>query len=194
MGRKICYIHTRCEDTLIFTETKLSGAFIIDVEKISDERGFFARVWDKNIFEKNTLNINLVQCNISFNKKRGTVRGMHYQEHPYQEAKLIRCTKGSVYEVMIDLRKDSKTYRKWESVELHSDQHRMLYVPEGFALGFQTLEDDTELFYQMSQFYMPGFSRGIRWNDESFRIKWPLEVTVISKKDMLYSDFDSNFV
>lgn len=189
MGRKICNLRTRCENTLIFTETKLKGPCIIDVEKITDSRGFFARSWDKNIFEKNELNPNLVQCNISFNRKKGTLRGIHYQEQPYQEAKLIRCTKGSAYEVMIDLRENSRTFMQWESVELHSDEHRMLYVPEGFALGFQTLEDNTELFYQMSQFFMPEFSRGIKWNDESFMISWPLEITVISEKDRSYGPF-----
>jgi len=174
---------------LIFTQTKLKGAYIIDIEKITDSRGFFARSWDKNIFEDNGLNANLAQCNISFNRKKGTLRGMHYQEDPYQEAKLIRCTKGSVYEVMIDLREVSKTYMQWESVELDSEKHKMLYVPEGFALGFQTLEDNTELFYQMSQFYMPEFSRGIRWDDKSFKITWPLKISVISEKDKSYDSF-----
>ena len=189
MGRKICDLCARCENSLIFTKTKIDGPYTIDVEKITDSRGFFARAWDKNIFEKTGLNQNLVQCNISFNKKRGTIRGMHYQKQPYQEAKLIRCTKGSAYEVMIDLRENSKTYMQWESVELHSDEHKMLYVPEGFALGFQTLEDNTELFYQMSQFFMPEFSRGIKWDDESFRISWPLEITMISEKDGSYEPF-----
>lgn len=174
-----------------FIELELKGAYIIEPKKIEDERGFFARSWDKKIFEEKSLNSNLVQCNISFNKKKGTIRGMHYQEHPYQEAKLVRCTKGSVYEVMIDLRKSSKTFKQWESVELNSDEHRMLYVPEGFALGFQTLEDNTELFYQMSQPYMPEFSRGIRWDDDVFKISWPLKITVISKNDMSFSPFSS---
>jgi len=186
VGWKICDAHTRGENILIFSETKLKGSYIIDVEKVNDVRGFFARSWDKNIFEQKGLNSNLVQCNISFNKKRGTLRGMHYQEYPYQEAKLVRCTSGSVYEVMIDLRKDSKTFRQWESVELHSDEHKMLYVPEGFALGFQTLEDNTELFYQMSQFYMPEFSRAVRWDDPAFKIMWPHDITVISKKDLSF--------
>jgi dTDP-4-dehydrorhamnose 3,5-epimerase len=177
------------QNLLIFTETTLQGVFIIDIEKIVDDRGFFARAWDKDVFKENGLNNNLVQCNISFNKKKGTLRGMHYQDAPYQEAKLIRCTKGSVYEVMIDLRENSKTYLQWKSVELDSEKHKMLYVPEGFALGFQTLKDNTELFYQMSQFYMSEFSRGIRWDDKSFRISWPLEISVISEKDKSYDSF-----
>lgn len=175
---------------MIFNETNLRGSYVIDVEKTNDERGFFARSWDKNIFEQNGLNNNFVQCNISFNKKKGTLRGMHYQEHPYQEAKLVRCTRGKVYEVMVDLRKNSPTFKQWEAVELCADEHKMLYIPEGVALGFQTLEDNTELFYQMSQFYMPEFSRGVRWNDNAFKILWPHKVTVISKKDMSFDPFN----
>ena len=175
---------------MIFNETKLKGSYIINIEKINDERGFFARSWDKNIFEQRGLNSNLVQCNISFNIKKGTLRGMHYQEHPFQEAKLVWCTRGSVYEVLIDLRKDSQTFKQWESVELHSDEHNMLYVPEGFALGFQTLEDNTELFYQMSQYYKPEYSRGVIWNDKSLKIKWPLEMTMISEKDLSLPNLD----
>jgi len=169
---------------MIFTETKLKGAFIIEPEKIEDERGFFARAWDKKIFEEKGINSNFVQANISFNKKKGTLRGMHYQAEPYEEAKLVRCIRGRVYEVMIDLRKNSETFMEWMGVELGAENYKMLYVPEGFALGFQTLEDDTELFYQMSQFYMPEYSRGVLWNDEAFKIAWPLEPTVISKRDL----------
>ena len=175
---------------MIFNETKLKGSYIIDVEKINDNRGFFARTWDKNIFEQKGLNSNLTQCNISFNKKKGTLRGMHYQEHPYQETKLVRCTRGSVYEVMIDLRKDSKTFKQWDAVELCADQHKMLYIPEGMALGFQTLEDNTELFYQMSQFYMPEYSKGLKYDDPSLKILWPLRITVISQKDKSWKFID----
>ena len=157
--------------------------YVIEIEEINDERGFFSRAWDKKIFEEKKLNSNMVQCNISFNKKKGTLRGLHYQEKPFDEAKLVRCTSGSVYEVIVDLRNNSPTFKKWCGIELNSREHNMVYVPEGCALGFQTLEDNTELFYQMSQYYKPEFSRGIRWNDESFQISWPLEVTVISKKD-----------
>jgi dTDP-4-dehydrorhamnose 3,5-epimerase len=171
---------------MIFTETKLKGAFIIEPEKIDDERGFFARTWDQKKFEELGLDPRLVQCNISFNKKSGTIRGMHYQISPYEEAKLVRCTKGRVFEVMIDLRPKSETFRRWESVELSSENYKMLYVPKGFALGFQTLEDNTELFYQMSQEYKPEYSRGILWNDPAFQISWSLKPTIISKKDLLY--------
>ena len=176
---------------MIFNETKLKGSYIIDLEKLDDERGFFSRSWDKNIFERMGLNNNLVQCNVSFNTKKGTVRGMHFQEEPYQEAKLVRCTKGSVYEVMIDLRKNSSTFKQWYAVELRDCEYKMLYIPEGFALGFQTLEDNAELFYQMSQFYMPEFSRGVRWNDNAFKISWPLEITVISEKDKSFKSFEN---
>jgi dTDP-4-dehydrorhamnose 3,5-epimerase len=168
---------------MIFTKTPIDGAIIIDVEKIEDDRGFFARSWDKKVFEKNGLNSNLLQCNISFNKKKGTVRGMHYQAHPYEEAKLVRCTRGSAFEVIIDIRSKSNSYKKWFGIELSDDNHKMLYVPEGVALGFQTLENDTELFYQMSQEYMPEFARGIRWDDPTFKISWPYKVTVISDRD-----------
>ncbi|MGI0086675.1 MAG: dTDP-4-dehydrorhamnose 3,5-epimerase [Nitrosotalea sp.] len=174
---------------MIFTKTKFDGVFIIEPEKSEDERGFFARVWDQEVFEEKKLNPKVVQCNISFNKKRGTIRGMHYQTSPYEEAKLVRCTKGSAFDVMIDLRPKSKSFKNWLSVEISSESYKMIYVPEGFALGFQTLEDDTELHYQMSQKYMPEYARGIRWDEEIFKISWPLKPTVISKKDLSYDAF-----
>lgn len=177
---------------MIFTETKLGGAYIIEPEKIEDERGFFARTWDKDTFQKYKLNSKFVQCNISFNKKMGTIRGMHYQISPYEEAKLVRCTKGRAFEVMIDLRSESNTFKKWESVELSSENYKMLYVPEGFALGFQTLEDNTEFFYQMSQVYKSEYSRGIRWDDSVFKIPWPLNPTVISKRDLSFGPFSAD--
>ena len=173
-----------------FLETPIIDAYVIEIEEINDERGFFSRAWDKKIFEEKKLNSNMVQCNISFNKKKGTLRGLHYQEKPFEEAKLVRCTNGSVYEVIVDLRKDSPSYKKWYGVKLSSKEHNMIYVPEGCALGFQTLEDNTELFYQMSEYYKPEFSKGVRWNDESFQISWPLEVTVISKKDQILPLFE----
>lgn len=174
---------------MIFTETKLSGSFTVEPEKIEDQRGFFARSWDQEIFEKRGLNTRILQCNISFNKRKGTLRGMHFQISPYEEAKLIRCTKGRAFEVMIDLRPNSKTFKQWLGIELSEDNYKMLYVPEGFALGFQTLDDNTELFYQMSQTYMPEYARGIRWDDEDFRISWPMKPTVISEKDLSYKSF-----
>ncbi|MCK5398353.1 MAG: dTDP-4-dehydrorhamnose 3,5-epimerase family protein, partial [Thermoplasmata archaeon] len=140
---------------MIFTETRLKGAFIIDIEPIEDDRGFFARSWCRNEFEKHGLNPDLVQCNISFNKKKGTLRGMHYQTAPHEESKLVRCTRGSLFDVIIDLREDSGTYKKWFGIELSAENRRMIYMPGGFAHGFQTLEDNTEVFYQMTEFYYP---------------------------------------
>jgi len=175
---------------MIFTETKLKGAFIIEPEKLEDERGFFARTWDQKIFEEHGLNPKLVQCNISFNKKKGTLRGMHYQIAPYEEAKLIRCIKGKIFDVLIDLRPKSATFMKWVGFEQSAEDYRMLYVPEGFALGFQTLEDNTEVFYQMSQVHMPEYTRGIRWDDTTFKISWPLKPSVISKKDLSYQSLE----
>ena len=165
------------------SETKLQGVYVIKIEKLEDERGFFARTWDKEFFKSNGLNTDLVQCNISFNKKKGTVRGLHYQIPPYEEAKLVRCTHGKVFEVVIDLRKNSKTFLQWDSIELDSKDYKMLFVPEGFALGLQTLEDNTEVHYQMSQSYNPEYSRGIAWNDKTLKIAWPLKPSVISEND-----------
>lgn len=177
---------------MIFTETKLKGSFIIEPEKLADERGFFARTWDNKIFEQHGLNPNIMQCNISFNKTKGTIRGMHYQAAPYEEAKLVRCTKGKAFEVMVDLRSHSETYVQWLGIELSAENYRLLYVPEGFALGFQTLENNTELFYQMSEKYMPEFGRGIRWDDPAVKIVWPLKPTIISKKDLSFPPFQEN--
>lgn len=172
-----------------FTETSLGGAFLIDLEPIVDERGFFARAWCQKEFEQHGLNVDLKQCNISFNRKRGTVRGMHYQMAPYEEDKLVRVTRGAIYDVIIDLRPFSPTYKKWTGVELTSETYRMLYVPKGFAHGFQTLVDDSEIFYQMSEFYAPEYNRGLRWNDPMFEIHWPIEEKIVSPKDRGYPDF-----
>ena len=174
---------------MIFEELKLKGVFKIQLEKIEDERGFFSRCWDKNEFEKYGLNSKIIQCNISFNEKKGTLRGLHYQSKPYEEAKLIHCTRGKIYEVILDLRKESKTYKQWESIELSQSDYNLLYVPEGFALGFQTLEDNTELFYQMSEKYVPESARGINYKDPKFHINWPLEVQTISKRDSSFEFF-----
>ena len=170
-----------------FTESKLKGAYIIEPELITDERGFFARSWCQQEFEKRGLNSRLLQCNISFNHKKGTLRGMHYQTKPYEEAKLVRCTKGGIYDVIIDLRGESPTFKQWDSVELTAENYKMLYVPEGFAHGFQTLEDNTEVFYQMSEFYHSESARGLRWDDPRLGINWPvLDSMVISEKDNSY--------
>lgn len=173
-----------------FQETKLIGAYIIEPEKFSDERGFFARVWDQKIFDEIGLTSNISQCNISLTKKKGSIRGMHYQINPYEESKLVRCTQGGIFDVIIDLRTDSKTYLQWEGFELSSDNHKMLFVPEGFGHGFQTLVDNVEIFYQVSEFYTPNAEQGIRWNDEKFNISWPLIPTVISKKDSSWLNYE----
>lgn len=175
---------------MIFTETKLKGCFIITPEIKADERGFFARSWCKKEFSSHGLNPNLVQCNISFNQKKATLRGMHYQAKPHEEAKLVRCTMGSIYDAIVDLRPESPTFKQWVAVELTRENSQMLYVPEGMAHGFQTLVDNTEVFYQMSEFYYPELARGVRWNDPSFNIDWPeQEERVISDKDRSYPDF-----
>jgi dTDP-4-dehydrorhamnose 3,5-epimerase len=174
---------------LVFTETKLKGAFIIEPELLKDERGFFARTWCMREFESHGLNPRLVQCNISFNERKGTLRGMHYQLPPHPETKLVRCTMGAAYDVIIDLRPGSESFSQWLSVELTADNRRTLYIPEGFAHGFQTLVGNTELFYQMSEFYDPECATGIRWNDPTFRIDWPLKDKIVSHKDGSYADF-----
>jgi dTDP-4-dehydrorhamnose 3,5-epimerase len=174
---------------MIFTETKLKGAYIVDIEKLEDERGFFARSWCRKEFEVHGLNTQLVQCNISFNAKEGTLRGMHYQAQPFEEAKLIRCTRGAIHDVIADIRPDSTTFGQYVGLLLTADNRRMLYAPEGFAHGFLTLEDDTEVFYQMSEFYAPECAKGFRWNDPAFRIEWPAVLQVISERDRSYPDF-----
>ena len=174
---------------MIFTETKLKGAFIIEVEKKEDERGFFGRSWCAKEMKDHGLNVNIRQANISLNKAKGTLRGMHFQIAPHQEAKLVRCSRGSIYDVIIDLREDSSTFKQWIGVELTQDNYKMLYVPEDFAHGFITLEDNCEISYLMSEFYVPGAGATIRWNDPLFKIDWPMEPVVISEKDKTQPDF-----
>ena len=168
---------------MIFHETRLKGAFIIEPERLEDDRGFFARTFCIEEFRKHGIEFRVVQCNISFNKKKGTLRGMHYQIAPYEEAKLVRCTRGAIYDVIIDLRPESPTFKQWIAVELTAENRRMLYVPKGFAHGFQTLEDNTEVFYQMSEFYHPEYARGVRWDDPAFGIEWPIKEIIVSAKD-----------
>lgn len=175
---------------MIFVETKLKGAFIIELERVADERGYFARTFCRKEFEDHGMNPNLVQCNISFNKKKGTLRGMHYQVKPHEETKTVRCTIGAIYDVLIDLRPDSPTYCRWAEVELTAENRRMLYIPEGLAHGFQTLEDNTEVFYQMSEFYYPASARGLRWDDPAFGIQWPLSNPIMSDRDRSYKYLD----
>ena len=175
---------------IIFTETKLKGAFIVDPQKFEDERGFLSRSFSAKEFEDHELIPRIVECNISFSKKRYTIRGMHFQKPPYAQAKLVRCTKGAVYDVIIDLRTDSPTFKQWIGEELTAENRRMLYVPEGFAHGFQTLEDNTEVFYQISNFYNPGSEGGVRWNDPMFAIDWPANDGVtINARDQNFPDF-----
>lgn len=167
-----------------FRETGISGAFVVDVEKIADDRGFFARAWCAREFEEQGLNPSLVQANISYNRYKKTLRGMHYQQPPHAEAKLVRCTRGALYDVILDLRPDSPTLGRWLAFELSGDSYRMLYIPEGCAHGFQTLEDDTEMFYQHSEFFVPQAATGVMWNDPAFGIEWPYpDDPILSPKD-----------
>jgi dTDP-4-dehydrorhamnose 3,5-epimerase len=174
---------------MIFTPLALKGAFIIDLERQQDERGFFARTWCQREFESHGLGMQWVQCNISFNRRKGTLRGMHYQIAPYAETKLVRCTRGAMYDVLLDLRRDSLTFTQWQAVELTATNGRMLLIPEGFAHGFQTLAHETEVFYQMSQFYAPEYARGVRWDDPIFQISWPEAKRIISERDRSYPNF-----
>lgn len=171
------------------TETKLKGAVLVEVERFEDERGFFARTWSQREFAAHGLNPRLVECNISFNKKKGTLRGMHYQAAPHGQAKLVRCTAGAIYDVIIDLRRESPTFKQWVAVELTAHNRLMLYIPEEFAHGFQTLSDDTEVLYQMSEFYAPESARGVRWDDPAFGIEWPPDERTIIARDQQYPDF-----
>ena len=173
---------------MIFTETILRGSFIIELERIEDERGFFSRTWCAEEIEEHGLKSYICQENISFNRLKGTLRGMHFQKEPYQETKLIRCSHGSIYDVIIDLRKDSPTYKQWLGVKLSEGNYKMLYIPENFAHGFITLENNSQVTYIITQFYNPSAESGIRWDDLSFNIKWPMEPVVISEKDRSYPD------
>lgn len=173
-----------------FISTILQGAYIIDAEPMYDLRGFFARSWCAKQFEAHGLEANLSQCSISYNNKTGTLRGMHYQANPHAEAKLVRCTAGAIYDVIIDLRPTSQTFKAWISLELTAENRRMIYVPKGFAHGFQSLKDNSEVFYQVSEFYYPELSLNVRWDDPAFGIKWPeVDCRIISDRDLSYPDF-----
>jgi dTDP-4-dehydrorhamnose 3,5-epimerase len=173
-----------------FSRTSLAGLWLIDLELREDERGFFARTFCENEFAGHGLNTRWPQCNLTLTKKRGAIRGMHFQSEPKPEIKLIRCAAGKIYDVLLDVRRDSPTFGKWEGFELSAANRRQLYVPGGFAHGFQCLEDNCEVFYQMSEFYAPELARGIRWNDPFFKVHWPLEPTVIAAKDREFADFE----
>jgi len=175
---------------VVFVETKLPGVYIIEVEKMEDERGFFARTFCQHEFEAHGLNPRLAQCSVSFNRRKGTLRGLHYQIAPHEEAKLVRCTMGAIYDVAVDLRRDSPTFKQWVAVELTVDNGRMFYIPAGFAHGFQTLVDNAEVYYQISEFHHPEFARGVRWNDPAFGVQWPLRVgLILSERDRSYADY-----
>jgi dTDP-4-dehydrorhamnose 3,5-epimerase len=171
---------------MIFTETRIKGVYIIEPELLPDERGFFARSFCKEEFRNHGLETDIVQCNISYNKKKGTLRGMHYQAPPFEEAKIVSCTKGSIYDVVVDLRKDSHTYCQWFAIELSERNFKMMYIPKGCAHGFQTLEDNSMVYYQMTEFFHPECARGVRWDDPALKIEWPISNLTISKKDQLY--------
>ena len=168
---------------MIFRDTALDGVIEIEPERVEDERGHFARTWSRDAFEDRGLTGEFVQCNTSFNHQRGTLRGLHFQVHPHQEAKLIRCTRGRVFDVAVDVRAGYPTRGKWCAVELSADNGRMLFIPGGFAHGFQTLDDASEVFYQMSAPYAPLAARGIRWNDPELAIDWPLASPILSERD-----------
>jgi len=179
---------------MIFTRTSLEGAFIIELQRLEDERGFFARSFCQHEFQDYGLIPHLAQCNISYNKVRGTLRGMHFQAAPHEEAKLVSCIQGAIYDVIIDIRPDSPTYLEHFTVELTAVRHNAVYVPEGCAHGFLTLEPDTNVFYQMSEFYAPQLARGFRWNDPAFDIKLPIAVDMISKRDADLPDFSTDLL
>ncbi len=168
---------------MIFTETRLAGAFVIELEKREDERGFFARTFCAREFESHGLKPTVAQCNVSYNKKKGTLRGMHYQAPPAAEAKLVRCTNGAIHDVIVDMRPDSPTCLQYFGIELTAGNRRAIYIPESFAHGLQTLTDDAEIFYQMTEFHIPGHERGHRYNDPAFNIEWPLPVAEINARD-----------
>jgi dTDP-4-dehydrorhamnose 3,5-epimerase len=175
---------------MIFTELALAGTFVIDLEKREDDRGFFARAWCADEFMAHGLNPRLVQVNLSFNERAGTLRGMHFQRAPHEEAKCVRCTRGAIYDVVLDLRPESATYKRWASLELTAENRRMLYVPEGCAHGYQTLVPETETLYQVSAFYAPESEGGVRWDDPTFAIDWPdTSERVVSAKDASWPDF-----
>jgi dTDP-4-dehydrorhamnose 3,5-epimerase len=174
---------------MIFTDTDIDGVSVIEAERIEDERGFFARTWDPEEFAERGLNPKLAQCSISFNRARGTLRGMHYQEAPHEEAKVVRCTAGAIFDVALDLRPGSSSFRQWFGIELTAENRRALYIPEGCAHGFLTLDHGCEIQYQISKAYMPEAARGVRWDDPAFAISWPEEVVVINERDRSYPDF-----
>lgn len=177
---------------MIFTETALKGAFVLDPEPVPDERGMFARVWCVKEFELQGLSSRWIQSSISLNRRKGTLRGMHYQVAPNEEVKLVRCTAGAIYDVIVDLRPTSPTYGQHVGLMLTADNHRSLYIPKQFAHGFLTLQDNSEVSYHMSEFYAPSSARGIRWDDPQLRIEWPEPIVIVSEKDQVWPQFNLN--
>jgi dTDP-4-dehydrorhamnose 3,5-epimerase len=177
---------------MTFHETKLKGAFIIDLDKIEDERGFFARSWCKREFDDRHIDLDVVQTNISYNRKKGTLRGMHYQRHPYAEAKTVRCTAGAIYDVIVDIRPESVTFMQWVGIELTKESFKMIYMPPGFAHGYLTLANHTSVHYMVNQFFVPGAQEGIPYNDPAFNIQWPIKPTIISLNDRNHVPFFSH--
>jgi dTDP-4-dehydrorhamnose 3,5-epimerase len=174
---------------MIFRGTVIEGVWVVEPERFEDERGFFARTWDTAEFARRGLNGRLAQCSISYNRRRGTLRGMHYQAAPHEEAKLVRCTSGSIFDVAVDLRAASATFRRWVGTELSAENRLAMYVPEGCAHGFLTLTDNSEVAYQISEFHAPDAARGVRWDDPAFGIDWPAEALVVNERDGSYPDF-----
>ena len=176
---------------MIFTETKLQGVYIIDLKKIEDDRGFFARAYCQKEFAEHGIELNWAQANLANSKERGTLRGLHYQKTPFAEAKLMRCIRGAIYDVIVDLRPDSPSYMQWLGVELTAENRRALFIPEGFAHGYLVLEDDSDTFYPTSQFYTPEAEAGVRWNDPAFGIEWPFtNDLIITEKDQSWPDYE----
>jgi dTDP-4-dehydrorhamnose 3,5-epimerase len=190
MGRQVCGADSRSYDLpVIFSPTALAGAFIVELDRRNDDRGYFARTWCQREFEEQGLDMALVQCSVSHSLRRHTLRGMHWQASPHSEVKIIRCTRGAIWDVIIDLRPESQTYMHHLGVELTADSARALYVPEGVAHGFVTLADGSEVFYQMSKFHEPAFARGVRWNDPAFAIEWPVSAPILHPRDASYPDY-----
>lgn len=175
---------------MTFNETPLKGAFTIDIVPIEDERGFFSRTWAADEFTSRGLDPMVVQCNVAWNRVKGTLRGMHFQKPPFEEVKIVRCTRGALLDVIVDLRRESPTFCQWTSVELNADSRRMLYIPKGFAHGYLTLTDDVEAYYNVSAPYSPECASGVAWDDPAFGIRWPFPPAVISKRDQSWPRFD----
>lgn len=174
---------------MIFTETPLKGAYLIEINKLGDERGFFGRSWCRKEMEENGLNANIAQVNTARTQEKGTLRGLHYQIAPYQECKMIRCTKGAIFNIIVDIRPESPTFLKWYAAELNEDNHKALFSPEGFAQGYLTLQENCEITYFATEYYVPGMDRGVRYNDPQVGIELPFEPAILSEKDINWPDF-----